>query len=351
MVDATPSAGAPADDAGTFQSLYDSGAFSSDGKTVPDDAERRPQAPTPEPAAAAPEPADATGAQPAAAQPAGEPEEAPQSWESLDKFIEDHQLDPEQFKAIPVAVKIDGETKTVPLSDVIKSYQLEGHVNNKSMELSNARRQFEQEQEQTRASIRAQVERNEVLGNLAMQQLNVDFQRVNWQELRATDPGQYAALFADFQQRQNAIGQYMANVQQSKQADQQRQQNELAQRGQKELQQLVEMRPTWRDPAVFTKDRDQFTAYAKNYGFTDAELNSIVDHRFLLILDEAARYRALQASKPAATKLVREAPQMAKPGTRTSRDPAQVARQNALERLGRNPRDIDSQAAYFETLT
>lgn len=356
MTDATP-AGATADSAAAFQNLYDSGAFSTDGKTIPDDAERRPEPATPEPAerktAAEQVPVEAE-AKPAEAEtkPEGEQtEEQPQSWESLDQFITENKLDAEQFKSIPVTVKIDGETRNVPLSDVIKSFQLEGHVNNKSMELSNQRRAFEQEQQQVRQVLKQQIDRNEALGNLAVQQLQADFAKVDWNNLRATDPAQYAALMADFQTRNGQIQQYMQTVQTQKAEEAQRTQTELQAKIPQEKELVLEARPEWRDQANYKKDYEQIVAYAKNSGYTDAELSSIYDHRYLLTLHDAARFRALQAAKPAATKLVREAPKMAKPGTRTNRDPNQVARQNALERLQRNPKDQDSQAAYFETLT
>ena len=330
-----------------LQSLYDSGAFSTDGQ-VPNDAERRPE----QKAESAPEAKPAEGDKPAEQQaaPEGETEEKGPAWENLDQFLTENELNPDEFKSIPVAVKIDGETRHVPLSEVIKSFQLEGHVNNKSMELSNAKRAFEEEQAQVRQQLQQHLQRNEALGRLAMEQLNVDYQRIDWNTLRSQDPAQYSALYTDFQQRQQAIGNYLQQIEMQKAQEAEKSKQELGQRLQTEQQRLLDARPEWRDQAAFTKDRDQIVSYAKNYGYTDAELNSIYDHRQMLILHDAARYRALQAATPEATKRVREAPKMARPGTRSNRDPSQVARQNLKERFDRNPRDQDAAAAYFDTL-
>jgi hypothetical protein len=363
MTDATLT-GAPAEPAAAFQALYDSGAFSTDGKTIPDDAETRTAPDSGEKPLDAPKAApkgedaaknDTTSAkttEDAEGKPADEAatgEEKP--YTSLEEFLTENKLDPAQFNELPVTVKIDGETRSVPLKDVIKSFQLEGHVNNKSMELSNAKRAFEAEQQQVRDVLKQQIDRNEALGGLAVQQLQAEFQRIDWNGLRTQDPGQYAALMADFQQRNQQIQGFVQQVQQQKAQEAQVQQQQLNARIPQEKERVLEARPEWRDPAVYRKDHEQIVAYAKNSGFTDAELNSLYDSRYLLTLHDAARYRALQAAKPAATKLVREAPKMAKPGTRTNRDPKQVASQQALERFQRNPKDIDSQAAYFETLT
>lgn len=351
MPEATPIVGAQSQE-DAFQSLYDSGAFSPDG-APPADAER------PAPRQERPQLDNAgvegdtkiTTPQESAQQQEGQGEEAPRSWENLDQFLSENELDPEQFRAIPVTVKIDGESRNIPLSDVIKSFQLEGHVNNKSVELSNARRAFEEEQRTVREAAQQRIGYLDSLGKLAVDSLNHEFQKVNWQELRAQDPAQYAALFADFQQRNQQIQGYLAQVQNQRAQETQRQETEKQQNLAKEYERMIDAHPEWRDQSQFTKDRDAIGSYAKLKGFSDAELSQIYDHRYMSILHDAARYQALQAAKPQATKLVREAPKMAKPGVRTNRDPQQAARQNAQERFQRNPKDIDAQVAYFETLT
>ena len=70
----------------------------------------------------------------------------------------------------------------------------------------------------------------------------------------------------------------------------------------------------------------------------------------MLLLHDAARFAALQASSPQAVKRVRAAPQVATPGARITRDPKQVAIQQARERWKRNPKDTDAAAAVFEHL-
>lgn len=346
MTEATPT-GAPADQADAFQQFYDRGAFSEDG-AIPADAQTKPEAQTPQAEADADAEEPDKAQTPAAETVEAEPE-APQ-YADLDDFLGKNELKPEEFHDLGVKVKIDGETRTIPLKDVIKSFQLEGHVNNKSMELANAKRAFETEQQTIRQTLQQQLERNETLGNLAMQSLNADYQRVDWNRLRAEDPAQYAATFADFQQRQQNIQNYLGQINAQKQQEAQNQQVALGEQLKLEQQRLLDARPEWRDQAVFKKDSDQMKSVAKKYGFTDAELSSVIDHRYLLLLDRAARYEALQAAKPAATKLVREAPKMAKPGTRTNRDPKQAAKQSALESWRQNPRDDRAAAAYFEEI-
>jgi hypothetical protein len=49
------------------------------------------------------------------------------------------------------------------------------------------------------------------------------------------------------------------------------------------------------------------------YGFSDAELENVTDHRLVLVLKDAMSWRQLQAQKPQAMKKVAEAPRSIKP--------------------------------------
>lgn len=270
------------------------------------------------------------------------------AYASLSELLTAHKIDPESVMGLHVTAKIDGQEKQVPLSEVLKSYQLEGHVNNKSIELANQRTAFEQERQAIRTLAQQQLQQNQQLGNIAQQMLNHDFNRVDWNGLRANNPAEFAALQAEFQQRQQGIQQYMGQIQQQVQHEEQQRQQALQQSVAVESERLMNLRPEWRDQAAFAKDRQQMTQYARSLGFQDAELGQIFDHRYMLILHDAARYQALQAATPQALKQVRQAPQMVAPGSRTDVNPREAQRKSVVERLNRNPRDQDAQAAAFE---
>ncbi|CAM2142671.1 conserved protein of unknown function [Pararobbsia alpina] len=342
-VAATTQPGAAVSTEDEFQSFYDQGGMN-------DEPPRDPK----ETAAPAADNASTQDA-PSTSQPAIgddpapiEPVDTPPQYASLSELLTAHKIDPESVMGLHVTTKIDGKETQVPLSDVLKSYQLEGHVNNKSIELSNQRAALEAEQTQFRQAVQQEIQRHQAAANLAVQMLSHDYQRIDWNGLRANNPAEFAALQTEFQQRQQQIGQFMQNVGVMQQEEAQR---ELAAKQQMlagENERLMGARPEWRDPKVFTQDREQMTQYARNLGFKDADLNAIYDHRYMLILHDAARYRALQAASPQALKQVRQAPVMAAPGSRTDVNPNEANRRKVVDRLNRNPRDVDAQAAAFE---
>jgi hypothetical protein len=336
----------------TFQSLFEAGAINEQ----PTDAGRfdRPQATQPNPAEIkeqqAPEPNEVEALQPEkAAKVEAQADEGPE-YTSLEEYLTQAKLDPQAFQALPVTVKIDGETRQVPLADVIKSFQLEGHVQNKSQELAQQQRVFEQERDSAISLYRQQLGNAQTLGQLAQAQLMGEFNQINWTQLRQSDPVQWTVLQQDFNNRSAAINQHLREVAAAQEAQSVQLREQQAALLPKEREKMLEARPEWRDPVKFESDRKVMSSYAKQLGFNDAELNSLADHRYMQVLHDAAQFRALQAANPETLKRVRAAPQMARPGTRTQRDPKAIAKQQAMERFNKDPRNIDAQTAFFETL-
>jgi hypothetical protein len=248
-------------------------------------------------------------------------------------------------------VKIDGEEKLIPLADVIKSYQLEGHVNNKSIQLSEAQKQFEAERQAAISLYQQQLQNARALSQIAAHDLLQEYQQINWQKLQAEDPLRFIMERQKFQDRQTAINAQMQQITEAQEAERQQLQQQQAANLPKEREKMLAARPEWRDPAKFEADRKVMTAYAKQIGFSDAEIAIVSDHRYMQVLADAAQFRALQAANPETLKRVRAAPAMSRPGTRTNRDPAQVAKQQAIERFNKNPRDLSAQEALFESLS
>ncbi|MEM5294237.1 hypothetical protein VSR82_07825 [Burkholderia sp. JPY481] len=276
------------------------------------------------------------------------------TYSSLSELLTAHKIDPESVMGLHVTAKIDGKETQVPLADVLKSYQLEGHVNNKSIELSNLRTSFEKEQTEWRQAQEQVYRQHQAMGNLALNMLNQEFQNVDWNALRANNPGEYAALYTQYQQRGQQIQNYLAAIneaqRQEAQQQQQRQQQEMQQALQGEREKLFTAIPEWRNEATFHQDRDVMSQYARSLGFKDAELNQIYDHRYMQVLHDAARYRALQAAKPEVLKQVRQAPKVVAPGSRTNANPNDARRQAVIDRFNRNPRDDDAAAALFDMI-
>lgn len=345
--------------ASRFGALWDAGAFAPTGDNGEElsadqqaDLERRAQGghqASDSASARAPTSPQGT-ASPAPAQGQAEVDEGPE-YQDLTDYLTKSAIEPESFYKIPVAVTISGETKKVPLADLLKSYQQEGDYTRKTQALAEQRRTDEQARAQAQQAIHQQYTQAQALGNLAHSQLMAEYQGIDWNKLRMEDPTRWAVANQEFNNRAAAIQQHLAQVNQHQQQLQQQQQVELQQRViPAEREKLLAARPEWRDDSQFQVARTQMVESARELGFSDAELNQVYDHRYLIALDLASRFLNLQAQAPAAVKRVRTAPQVAQPGARQARDPHQVVRQQAKTAFMKNPLDQRAQESYFGTL-
>ena len=305
-----------------------------------------PEKPPEAPAAAAPSPEpEAPTAEAEATEAAPEPEYA-----NLEDYLTKSKLDRDSFMDLPARVKVDGQESDVPLKDILKAYQLEQHVQQKSISLAEKQKAWEAEQTQAKAQLKQYLDDAQTLGNLAHQQLLSEFQGIDWNNLRATNPTEWAVRNTEFQQRANAIQNHLAQIKQKQDVLAQEQEQARIKALATERDKMYEARPDWRDDKIFQAARSEMSSYARSKGFTDAELGSIYDHRYMQVLHDAARYAALQAKAPEVAKRVRTAPKAATPGARITRDPQAVAAQQIKERFMKNPRDADAQAAWAEVL-
>ena len=73
--------------------------------------------------------------------------------------------------------------------------------------------------------------------------------------------------------------------------------------------------PEWRNTEQATKEqREIANTLAQSYGFNEAEIAGLVDHRMVMVARDAMKYRMLQANKTAKVQQVRTAPPVIKPG-------------------------------------
>ena len=100
----------------------------------------------------------------------------------------------------------------------------------------------------------------------------------------------------------------------------------LAQTVQTESRKLLDALPSWKDPDTQRRDRQAIREYAKGYGFSEAEIDSVFDARLVLMIKQAAenQERLQEARRRAEGKVKRNAP--GKPTGNRRADPPKSAR-------------------------
>jgi hypothetical protein len=119
------------------------------------------------------------------------------------------------------------------------------------------------------------------------------------------------------QQRTEAVSQFEAKRQDALNKQQQMIADQVA----KGKEQLAKEIPNWSPQTT-----QEIIEASKDYGFTDSELNGIVDPRHVRVLHDAMQWRKLKSKNSVTKKKVASAKPVVKPG---SKDPKKAVNSNA----------------------
>lgn len=133
--------------------------------------------------------------------------------------------------------------------------------------------------------------------------LEAQAKQINWEELREDDPGEFAAQWQMFKEADSQLRQQEQQLtnayQQISGQDARQRQQQLEAYVQNEQAKLLDVIPAWRDEGVRRKESQQIRKNLKDRGFSDAELDSFIDHRAIkLVRDQMlAEQKAKKANK------------------------------------------------------
>lgn len=230
--------------------------------------------------------------------------------------IDPTMLDVDDAGEVKIKTKIDGQEGAAKLSDFLKSYQLQGHIDNRSREVAEQQRAIQARAAEVEQYAQQRLQQVEELASFAINDLMRDFNSVDWQQLRVADPAEYAARQHDYQTRYNQLQGALNSVQQQRTAHQwqvqQQHEQDFAQHKAAAAQFLSKEIPGWSSGNELDKS---IAAYATSLGFGQGVSAVIADSPMAgVVLHKAMLYDQLQKSKPAVENKVRTAPKIVKPG-------------------------------------
>lgn len=158
-----------------------------------------------------------------------------------------------------------------------------------------------------------------------------------------------AARFTAFQQQAAGVMHELAQINQHRSAEQQQRYSEFLSQ---EHAAISKAWPDFVDEKKGPQIRSELSAYAKEAGFTDAEVSQLADHRLVLLLRDAVEGRkartALEKARAKADKP--NLPKVAKPGQGdTSRNGLDRASLIAAARSGNTDKQAAALARLFES--
>ena len=251
------------------------------------------------------------------------------------------------------AVTVNGEEVAVSLDELLSGYSRQSDYTRKTQEIANDRKEMESLQQQYNSEIaQIQQERQQYMDALtnvmqgSMGELE-KFANVDWNALRENDPIEYVTTreqYREAQEKIQGLQNEQARAAQTQQAQMQKAQQEMLQ---VEKGKLIEALPDWGEPEKQKELATNLQSYAKEQGFTADELNSLIDHRSILVLLKAQKYDQLQKSNVKSKKL-KNKPKVIRSGTGTNTAKSDKSKRAAQMKRLRGTGHIDDASTLLE---
>jgi hypothetical protein len=260
--------------------------------------------------------------------------ESEEATDEPDEEVEEEEQSQDEVPAI-LKLKVNGEDVEKPLDEVVALAQQGLDYTQKTQQVAEQRKELEAYAESIKAQEQAfqeQMQLNNVLiEDVAKitsldQQLN-QYANVNWQQLSDNDFVEAQKLFFTYNQLQQERSQLVSQFEAKKQQVVQKQTQLMSEKIAKGKEILAKEIPNWSP-----ETNQALLSTGKDYGFSDAELNSIVDPRHVKVLHDAMQWRKLQQNSTVKKK-VSSAKPVVKPGSKDTKAEANSNHRNLREQL------------------
>ena len=241
-------------------------------------------------------------------------------------------------------LKVNGQEIEVSLDELKAGYSRDSDYRQKTHTLGMEKRDLETQKNSLRQSYDAKLaELNDLIATadatVRQQQGSQDLQK-----LYEEDPAAAARLDFQLRQQNNKIEDMKAKAREA----QAKQYNDFLET-QKEL--AASKIPEYSDP----NKADQFKINMRNslrtYGFSDDEIGTLADHRFLMVAKDAMSYQSLKDKRPIVQKKVANAPKVVKSGVaKSSTSSGREQIRNKIGKLRKTGNLGDAQSALLDII-
>ncbi len=240
-------------------------------------------------------------------------------------------------------VTIDGTNYEVTQDELIQGYQRNADYTRKTQELAAEKQQTSDFVERSKKDVETKIAKLDQLNQAAQAQLQQEYAQVDFEKLYDEDPVEAARLEHKMRKKHEQL-------QQVQQQTQQLQMEEFNKYLEEQQKQLSIKLPELNHPEKGSQFKKQMRDYLSSQGFNAQEIDSVYDHRYVLLVRDAMAYRNLQKAKPQIKKKAVNAPKVVKSGVSKSKgQQAAEAKRQQLSRLKKTGKVADA-ARIFRSL-
>jgi len=231
---------------------------------------------------------------------------------TTDDLVDDTQ---EEVNETPgtYTIKVDGKDVEVTLDELQAGYSRQADYTRKSQVLAEQRKQADEELAATQQERQRYLSQLEQFNTQADSKLN-ELKSTDWTRLKEEDPAEYMLKrdqYRELQENKRTVEEEQKNLQYKSQQEQQAKWQEELGRQQEIMAQRL---PEWNDPTKGPKLKQDIKSFAVKTGFSEQEVDSLIDARSVDVLHKAMLYDNLLAAK-ISNKKAKVVPKVTRPGS------------------------------------
>jgi len=271
----------------------------------------------------------------------------------------DEEEEPEEEDSKPelFTVRINGEDHEVTAEELAKGYSRQSDYTKKTQELSEYRKQLDQAAQFYQNEItQTQETRQQYIGALSTAiETNMSsltkYENTDWERLKTENMEDYLAKRDEYREAQTNIDKLKQNYQQESAKQEEEYKQQYSQTIQEEHAKLVSILPAWAEPEKQKAIAGEIRDFALSKGYTQEELNQLVDHRSILVLMQAKAWEDSQRKITSIKqKKIKNKPKVARSGKGTVKSENTKAKSAAKMKRLRQSGHVDDAASLLEDL-
>jgi hypothetical protein len=242
-------------------------------------------------------------------------------------------------------VKVNGQELDVTLDELRNGYSRDADYRQKTEELSNQRKNFQSESEKQRLDYSQKLNKVNELMSAAQQELNAEKNSVDLEQMYEDDPTEAMRIEHRLRRKQEKLNSAIAQTQ----AEQKTQFDGFLQEQKKLLETKM---PEFTDPVKASSLKATMKSTLNNYGFNDQEVAQVYDHRIVMLVNDAMKYRSLQNSKPNIAKKISKPGRVFSSGVKQGSNEVNLkVRKEKFSRLKKTGSMKDAQNVFLDMIT
>ena len=202
-------------------------------------------------------------------------------------------------------VKVQGKSMEVTLDELLQGYQREADYTRSKQDLSLERSRYNDLLKESQTEINQKLSKLNELTSAAQSQLNAEYGNIDFEQLYEDDPVEASKLEHKMRKRAE-------NLERIQYETMHAQNIELKKHIENEQRKVVQLIPDFANPQKSSVMKGEMKNLLSKYGFNEQEINTVYDHRQVLLIKDALAYDKIRKANPKVKKKVDQLKKKAK---------------------------------------